>query len=613
VDPAVTYQVTSGSVVPGDATGFLARAAGEDVGSYAIAQGTLGLDLGNYILTFVGANFEITPAALVVTPANQRKTVGQAFSVFSGTVTGLRGGDGITVTYTSAGAAASAAVGVYPIVATLSDPGGRLANYSYTLNTGTLAVLPVGTTVELASSLNPAPPRQLVTVIATVTGITGAQGTLQLQASPGGATWSDVGGPVAVTANGSSLGATIPVTMPATEQSIRYRAVFTSADPNRGGSTSPEVVQVVAKAAATVALSATPASWEVSVPTTIRATVAPGAPGITVAAAGTVDFSIDGGPVQTMPVVDGVAELPATALTLGPHTVTATYSGDETFLGGATASLTRTVAANLVSATGVGVSDTSIYPVKDAWRDTVAIRGTRNERLGVTIRIYSPAGKLLTTRSIPAGAGPYASTWNGRTAGGTILPAGKYRIVQVLADPSTVPALTKTWTSYVTLSTKRMTWKTATLSVAPGPRHYRFSSGQGVGASSTSSTGALVLAGDGGGWPAVGYEFTLPAASAYREVRFQVLGGASGSTPTLGLQRWSIGAGWGQVYRADFARTAVTPSTTAWRGLASKSPAPFVSATRRVRGYVDGGGRLTGHFRFSVTGVRLVVTYGILG
>jgi hypothetical protein len=57
----------------------------------------------------------------------------------------------------------------------------------------------------------------------------------------------------------------------------------------------------------------------------------------------------------------------------------------------------------------------------------------------------------------------------------------------------------------------------------------------------------------------------------------------------------------------------VTPSTTAWRGLASKSPAPFVSATRRVRGYVDGGGRLTGHFRFSVTGVRLVVTYGILG
>ena len=314
-----------------------------------------------------------------------------------------------------------------------------------------------------------------------------------------------------------------------------------------------------------------------------------------------------------MPVVDGVAELPATTLAEGSHTVTATYSGDDSFLGGATASLTRTVAANVVNASGVGVSGTSIYPVKDGWRDTVAIRGTRNERLGVTIRIYGPDGKLLTTRRIATGSGPYAFTWNGRTAAGAILPSGRYRILQTLVDPSTKPALSKTWTSSVTLSPKRMTWKTATFTVTPGPRNYRFSSGQGVGASSTSSAGALVLAGTDGGWPAVGYEFRLPEASTYREIRFQVLGSASGPEPTVGLQRWSIGAAWGQVYRADFGRTAVTPSTTTWRGLAAKSPAPFVTATRRVRGYVDGGGRLTGPFRFGMTGVRLVVVYGILG
>jgi hypothetical protein len=56
----------------------------------------------------------------------------------------------------------------------------------------------------------------------------------------------------------------------------------------------------------------------------------------------------------------------------------------------------------------------------------------------------------------------------------------------------------------------------------------------------------------------------------------------------------------------------MTPSTVAWGGLLSTNPAPFVSATRRVRGYVDGGGRLTGRFRFAVSGVRLVVVYGIL-
>jgi hypothetical protein len=376
--------------------------------------------------------------------------------------------------------------------------------------------------------------------------------------------------------------------------------------------------QIVVRAPVTLALSATPAEWEVSVPVVVRVTVvqiaaaAPGTPAIAFAATGTVDFSVDSGPAQIVPVNGGVAELPAIALALGTHTITAAYSGDESFEGGATASLTRSVAANLVNASGVGVSGTAIYPIKDAWLDTIAIRGIRNERLGVAIRIYSPTGRLVLARTIPVGAGPYTSKWNGRNPVGALLPAGTYRIVQTLADPSTVPALTKSWTSRVALSTKQMTWRTVTLTVAPGPRNYRFSSGQGVGASSSSSTAALVLAGASGAWPAVGYEFTLPAASTYRQVRFQVLGSASGTTPTLGLQRWSDGAGWGQVYRADFARTAVTPSTVAWGGLLSTNPAPLVSATRRVRGYVDGGGRLTGPFRFGVTGVRLVVAYGIL-
>jgi hypothetical protein len=148
--------------------------------------------------------------------------------------------------------------------------------------------------------------------------------------------------------------------------------------------------------------------------------------------------------------------------------------------------------------------------------------------------------------------------------------------------------------------------------VTAGPRNYRFSSGQGVGASSPTATATLVLAGTTGAWPAVGYEFTLPAASTYRQLRFQVLGSASGASPTLGLHRWSNGAAWGQIYRPDFARVAVAPSTATWSGLVATSPAPFVSATRRVRGYVDGGGRLAGSFRLALTGVRLVVVYGTL-
>lgn len=61
-DPALTYQITSGSLAPGDAfTGTLTRAAGESAKSpntYAIMQGSLSLN-NNYSLQFIGANLTI--------------------------------------------------------------------------------------------------------------------------------------------------------------------------------------------------------------------------------------------------------------------------------------------------------------------------------------------------------------------------------------------------------------------------------------------------------------------------------------------------------------------------------------------------------------------------
>jgi hypothetical protein len=58
-DPALTYAVTSGSLVTVDGfTGALVRDAGEAIGNYAIKQGTLTAG-GNYNLTFVGANLTI--------------------------------------------------------------------------------------------------------------------------------------------------------------------------------------------------------------------------------------------------------------------------------------------------------------------------------------------------------------------------------------------------------------------------------------------------------------------------------------------------------------------------------------------------------------------------
>ncbi|MHB9067992.1 MAG: choice-of-anchor Q domain-containing protein [Pirellulaceae bacterium] len=66
-DPALTYQITVGSLVTGDAfTGALARVAGEDVGTYPIMLGTLAAG-ANYELTFVGGDLTITYPVPIVT------------------------------------------------------------------------------------------------------------------------------------------------------------------------------------------------------------------------------------------------------------------------------------------------------------------------------------------------------------------------------------------------------------------------------------------------------------------------------------------------------------------------------------------------------------------
>ena len=61
-DPTLTYQITSGSLVGNDTfSGELTRVAGEDVGSYAIEQGSLALS-SNYTLTYVGRGSDDHPA-----------------------------------------------------------------------------------------------------------------------------------------------------------------------------------------------------------------------------------------------------------------------------------------------------------------------------------------------------------------------------------------------------------------------------------------------------------------------------------------------------------------------------------------------------------------------
>ncbi len=98
VDPALTYTYLEGDLVEGDAfTGTLNRATGENVGVYAINQGTLTLG-GNYTINFVPGTLTIKPKQITVTADTQTKVYGDADPTLAYQVTSgsLVAGDGFT-------------------------------------------------------------------------------------------------------------------------------------------------------------------------------------------------------------------------------------------------------------------------------------------------------------------------------------------------------------------------------------------------------------------------------------------------------------------------------------------------------------------------------------
>lgn len=94
------------------------------------------------LLVMVGSVAAQAQAApLVVTAIDSGRFYGDANPTFTGTITGLRSGDNITVVYNTVANTTSAA-GSYQIVPTLVDPDGKLATYTVVINNGSLTVTP---------------------------------------------------------------------------------------------------------------------------------------------------------------------------------------------------------------------------------------------------------------------------------------------------------------------------------------------------------------------------------------------------------------------------------------------------------------------------------------
>jgi len=93
-DPALTY--TYSGLKSGDSiTGDLSRATGENVGTYAINQGSITAG-SNYTISFTSANLTITTKTLTVTADAKTKVYDSADPALTYTSTGLKSGDTLT-------------------------------------------------------------------------------------------------------------------------------------------------------------------------------------------------------------------------------------------------------------------------------------------------------------------------------------------------------------------------------------------------------------------------------------------------------------------------------------------------------------------------------------
>jgi mucin-19 len=134
-EPSYTYAIEAaganrGLVIGDTFSGALARTAGENVGSYAINQGSLANS--NYDISFVSNDFAITARPITITAdANQSKIYGNSEPSYTYAIEAAGTNRGLVIGDTFTGALARAAgenVGIYAINQ------GSLANSNYAIN-----------------------------------------------------------------------------------------------------------------------------------------------------------------------------------------------------------------------------------------------------------------------------------------------------------------------------------------------------------------------------------------------------------------------------------------------------------------------------------------------
>jgi hypothetical protein len=229
-------------------------------------------------------------------------------------------------------------------------------------------------------------------------------------------------------------------------------------DPNFVGSTSSAVSQAVKQAATTTSLISSANQSILDQPVTFTATVAVSAPGAGTPT-GTVTFLDGGTPFATVALnATGNATFTTTApLSIGTHSITASYGGDTSFTGSTSSALSQQVSYNVrVLSTSISKNAPTIY--LQLWDYNFA-QNVSAQKLKVTAVCVVPfvtnapppttCANAVQTSAVNAGTFSYVSDYNGNgpsfwykvSTKGLTPGMQYYQMVQTDGDPVLHPVL----------------------------------------------------------------------------------------------------------------------------------------------------------------------------
>ena len=345
-------------------------------------------------------------------------------------------------------------------------------------------------------------------------------------------------------------------------------------------------VQTVNKigTATTVVSSVNPSIFGNSV--TFTATVTPPS------ATGTVQFTIDGGAPVSAPLLGGQASYAISTLAVGAHLVSAVYSGDATYLGSSSATLTQTVGpvlrqtttvvtSNRVPAANLGQSITftaTVRPVSGTGIPTgTAQFNIDGTNVGGAVTLNAQGRATYSTAGLSAGPHNVIAVYSGSTvfAGGGSVP-----LIQVVNQAATTTVVSSNRNPSVSGQTV-----TFTARVTPA-------------AAATGGTVTFTVDGAGIGGP-VALDATGRATLVMNTLTVGTHTVSAAYAGTLNY-RPSASANLTQTVNKANSRTVVTTSG---------SPAPrgtTVVFTAAVTAVAPGAGSATGAVQFRVDGVNVV-------